>query len=584
MRLQLVFAPLLLLTLFLYFSPILINDSFLGNCDTLFALTFSKFYGTYLTSNLAMPEVMYPAHNVFLHGETSFFSSLLFILFEKLFRSDIHTYYFSLTLIFFLNGISSARFFELFSGSKKVGIALGLFFTFSQFHFANIDSLQILFWFPLFFSLIHLQSGKWVPSLIWLSAQLYFSSYIFMFGIIIYSTLSWMNYREHLRTLRPYFIVLFAVLVTPFTYLYLKSTQSLDFVNPWNPYFIAEVHSLDLKDLFRKVPGGLIQKDGNPITLKEYQKEFSPTESRIHPIYKEALSNELGEYYINKQKQRVQDHPPVDNVPFIYPYARRAAYLGYTLYLLAFFGFFLSPSKLRWSGLTLFLTGLILSLGPYEKSISIIPNFMKPLYEAGSFFHFFRIPSRAYYISLFGLLLLSSSSLKRISNDFILKLLVILFLIENIIPSPRLFKNKLAPTDYSHYFANKKHQRVLHLPSDLGLIFFNDHKDIFPYSREIIYINHALYHHQDIFNGVHGYFPRDRLYTDLQINKSFDQKRLTDYFFENGLNYIIYHKDLSLSKREENLLEILYSFPHLKLVQEFNNTLIFKVTEKDPSI
>lgn len=587
-RPEFIYFVLLFISILYYFKNTLLTNSFLGNCDTLFALTFSKYYLNFIQAKISgtpLFHFMYPFTKGAVFGETSFLASLFIIFFYKVLGTEIATYYSTITTIFFLNGVTCFYFLYHYFKDKSVAIGLSLVFVYLQFNLANIDSIQIIMWFPAFLAFSYLlvfnqniKKRTLTISIFFLSSQLYFSAYIFLFSVIIWIFLLlkdeiYLKISFSLYIKAIFFLILF---ISPFVFLYFSTLSSSNFINPWNPKYISEMHSLDIKDLLRKLPGNIYNMEGNRETYQVQRIETDKFKGSTFDSYKEPLT--VKGFKIDPSIRSFFGPDDIINFPFV----RRSAFIGFFIYLLAIFGFKKSKIRDRIYLIVLFFIGLIFSLGPFEKSFLIIPNLMKPLYDHFYLANFFRIPSRAFYISIFSLLILCGYGLIYMRSKGLKKtfwLFIFVILLENWNWGMKLYPNKITPTEnYDTLLKDEpSSSNILHLPSDLGLTFLGDDRPVFSYSREIIYINKANYHHHNIFNGVQGYFPIERITTNNEVKTLINSPILPKYFSENHLDLIIFHKDLSLTKQEQNILPKLLNKEFLQNIMETDDTIVFKV-------
>jgi hypothetical protein len=167
-----------------------------------------------------------------------------------------------------------------------------------------------------------------------------------------------------------------------------------------------------------------------------------------------------------------------------------------------------------------------------------------------------RVPSRAFSFAVLAVVLAAAAGLERLGTLAPLRtpgrrralfgLLTLAVLAENVpVPLKSFEGRRLATPEplVREFFAHRRGDVLLDLPSQPGGALYRDSHDLFEWNRELIYMNRQTYHRQNIVNGVHGYFPRSRLRAQKLVNllpapEAFAGLR------EIGVDYIIYHRSL----------------------------------------
>ncbi len=574
----------------LLFLPLPLRGELPGNCDTwlngvaLPNLMINRARAAWTGEDLGTP--LYPETNVFAYGESAIGTSVLFGLFKLATGEDVSAYYFFVVLLLTLNGLGVVLLARWYVSDRIVAVFSGLAFSGSNYTLGNLDSPHTSFFFLAFAGLdqwkryLSTRSRKALACAALLGgAQAYFSAYLFLFqSLAVLGVL--LHHRWTRRSLesRPVLVAGLAQLAVaaPFFAFYLQATRSSNFSNPWEPTFLAEVHSLEPADLLRSLENNRIYPFDRVVRAGEISFR---TQAMIRAgiLKLEDLTHRDAATVLGKLST------PED--PKYFVYTRRCAFLGFVLYVLAFAG--VRRRSMRPELLALYAGALILSFGPLIWIGEVmLPNVTLPLYRWG-IASVLRVPARAFAFALLPVVLLASIGLERIGASrkldrpwkrFLLFGLVTAAVLAENVPSPlKSFAGRSLATPEPlvlEFFAGTRGSVILDLPSRLGGALFRDSSDLFEWNREIIYMNRQTYHLQSTVNGVHGYFPRSRLRVQRLIEELPSQEALKE-LREIGVKFIVYHRTLELPW-EAGLYRKLEGSPDLVAVESSPEVTIFR--------
>jgi len=548
----------------LLFLPMALRGEIPGNCDTwLNGIAVPNLMRSELRAAWTGEEVgrpLYPASGVLAYGEASPGTSALFLLFRLASGSDALASTLSVVAILTLNAVGVLLLCRWYVRDVAAAAFAGLAFSAAGYTLGNIDSPHTSF-----FLVALLCLDQWIryletkaPSALVLcvvlgGAQAYFSAYVFFFlSIAVVLVLLFHRWRRGpdpaLSAKRLGLAALGVVaLAGPFFATYLAAWRSPDFVNPWDPVFLAEVHSLEPDDLLRSLENNVLYPFDRMVRSRDIgarvQAMIGAGILRLEDLTSEDSTTVLG-----------QLSSPDD--PKYFVYTRRCAFVGFVLYALAAVGLWRSERRLELA--VLYVVALVLSFGPVVWLGSVmLPNLTLPLYEWGVALPL-RVPSRAFSFALLALVILAAVGLERVASRpalssggrraLLLCAVTIAVLAENVPVPVKSFAGKTLATPepvVSRYFAGKHGAVLLDLPSRPGGALFRDSTDLFEWNREILYMNHQTYHRQSTVNGVHGYFPRSRLRVQHLIDSlpspaGFEGLRAL------GVQFVVYHHRLEL--------------------------------------
>ena len=541
-----------------------------GNCDTwlngiaLPNYMLSRIEGAVRHEDVGRP--LYPATGVFGFGESAVGTSALFIGFKLLARDDARAYGLFLSTVLALDALGVFLLARLYVRDAAAAAFAGLAFPASNYVLGNIDSPHTSFFFVALLALAdwkrYLATGerrRLTIAAVLGAVQVYFSAYVFLFGLL--AALALLGGHLSARRPRPRIDspslavagLLFAAVAAPFFGFYAAARASANFTNPWDPVFLAEVHSLEPADLLRTLENNLVYPFSWPVVAAEIAER---TRQMIHAgaVQPQSLQSEDAVTVFGRLSS------PDDVKYFVY--TRRCAFLGFGLYVLAGIGLG-AARRFRLELLTLYLAGLVVALGPFlSVGHRLLPNLMLPAYRWLPAAGVLRVPCRAFALSVLAVVLAAALGLERLlaspafqppsRRRLILLLVTLVVLAENVpLPLKSFVGSRLATPEplVSVFFAGQRGHVLLDLPSRPGGALYRDSQDLFEWNRELVYMNRQTYHRQNIVNGVHGYFPRTR----LQAQRLIDALPAPEAFAglrAFGVDYVVYHRSLELPGEE----------------------------------
>ena len=577
----------------LLFLPLPLRGELPGNCDTwlngiaLPNLMLNRARAAWTGEDVGTP--LYPEVNVLAYGESAVGTSMLFGLFKLATGEDVSAYYFFIVLLLTLNAVGVLLLARWYVSDRMVALFAGAAFSASNYTLGNIDSPHTSFFLLAFACLdqwkryLETKSRSALAFAVLLGgAQAYFSAYVFFFqslavcGILLHHRLS-RRFPERLERGRILLAGLgYAALASPFFAFYLTAARGANFSNPWEPTFLAEVHSLEPSDLLRTLENNRLYPFDRMILAGEVAYR---TQAMIRAgiLDLEDLTNEDAATVLGKLST-AED-------PKYFVYTRRCAFLGFVLYALAGVG--VRRGHTHPELLALYAGALVISFGPMIWVGDVmLPNVTLPFYRWG-LASVLRIPSRAFAFSLLAVVLLASIGLERIGSSrwidrrwkryLLLGLVTAAVVAENVpIPIKSFAGRSLATPEplVREFFAGKRGAVLLDLPTRPGGALFRDGSDLFEWNREILYMNRQTYHLQNVVNGVHGYFPRSRLLVQRLVD-ALPAKEAVDGLREIGVEFIVYHRTLELPW-EAGLYRKLAGSPHLVSVGSSPEVTIFR--------
>jgi hypothetical protein len=504
-----------------------------GNCDTWLVIALSKVHAAHVAaafSGESPATAMFPVEDVHAFGEAAPGCASLFLLMRGLTGDDVVGYYFYICSILALTG------FGVYLLARRLGSGLpgsflaGLGLACSNFTFANIDDSIVVFWLPACLALGWFigwaETGNRRHLLLAAAAgglQVLFSVYVFFYQtlallVVLGFHLKQVNQRRDWRWLLPGML---AYLAFPVLYLlqYIAVAREGGYVNPFGSLSVLYSASLGLADLGRALP-----------------------ENLLYPAWPDPRE-EFGFWVL----------------------VRRHAFSGLLLWCLAVWGA-VSENRGRSMLLVMAALGLFLALGPFIQVGDAVGY--SPLYFLHTWLPqtaFLRVPLRGYFLTLLVLSLLAARGADRLLAWPVLSsrrraaiavaALLAVHLCENAPLPVRGFAGTSYATPASGYvalFENQADNVVLDLPSSIGTDFSVSGDDLFPYNREIIYMNWQTYHGQNIMGGVNGYYPRHRVELQPHIDGIPRLIPLANLALA-GLTHLAYHKNMRL-RGEPDLL------------------------------
>lgn len=494
----------------------------------------------------------YPTQNVAFYSETLFGSTAAFGLLKLLGLNDLWACNMMIVLIF----AGSAWGVYILAGNyvKDAWPAFfaGFAFSCSNLMLAVIDDTSLVFFMmpplAMHFFLKYVRTAdakhlKWMAVLGGL--QVFFSVYTFVLQTMMLCVLALVHIRTWCikKKLRQIVFPVFwyCAIPAPLFAFYIYSSVHASVYFPWPTALVMDGTSLRFSSLFGVLPNNLV-------------------------------------------------YPEAERTFIFWGHARMLAFLGFTVWFLAFFS--LGKDLKKKAGLiAIALAGVAFS-------------FVFKIIEAGgevyhvpfyftvddSIFNFFRVPSRFFWLTSMCVSILAANGLwmlgKKIPSARTAKILVLaalcLHFVENT-PFPlRACPYEpfgVIPSEYKEFFKDKTKEVIIDLPStDIAIVPFED-KDLFPFNRELVYMNWQLAHRQHIVNGIGSYVPDFRvLLFERLIDKIFYEGHPKAFaeLEKFGVTYVVFHKNLVLIK-DRGLEERVKAMEFLKLEKETVNTCIFKV-------
>ena len=579
-----------------------------GNTDTWFAIALSNTYGgrlAGLSGGDPPTTALYPGGNPIQFGESSPGVALVYVLIRALGFDDVNTYYLLLCLLFATTALAVFALARHYTGSDPAAVFAALAFTCSNFTLANIDDCVIVF-----FGIAALAAGlfsRFIEQpdrlrLLYTAAvlgglQVYFSAYVFLFltvwlGVLALDAVPALRARGDRSSAaappRRHLLAagaLYFGLSAPFFGFYVGAMRAQEFVTTRSlDLLVTSVGSLDPGDLLRALPGNLVYPPGAP--------------------HLEAESAGLARYLYDPETLRATVEDP-DFQTLVRPYApagdesfwistRRRAHVGFLLYGLAFLALW-QPYRWKRALVGLFCVGLLIAFGPLiTVAGATIPTPLYPINKWIGFTNLFRVPSRAFFLSLVALSLLAARMVAHWSRMLAGRrpglarslpfLLMALLLIENVpVPLPSFAGRRYAEPEAAlkGFFAGRDAPAavVLHLPSRTGFSYAGAGQDLYPLNREIIYMNWQTYLRRNTMNGVNGYLPRSRVAAQRYIDRLPDDAALDGLLSlagGAGPLYIAFHGDLVLPG-EKDLLSRLEQAPRLRPVLRGDQAVVYEV-------
>jgi len=531
------------LILFIQFP---ITESLPGNSTSWLALAISNSYSHFFSQLISGEELtsfFYPLKNIFSYGQGAPIPAILFLIFKTIGFNDLWSYYFFLTLIFSLSAWAISLLAYEYTKSKVPSVFAGFAFTIGNFIFANIDDPhEIFFFFPVL-SLLFLKKFKeqgvkkhFYLAMLLGGIQIYCSFYIFVFQTIyILGDFLILGRRWKTRDFKTLLggTLIYHFLIFPVIAFHLYALLKLKIINPFDSMAVIKSCSLMLKDFFAPMEGNILY---------------------------------------GGRSQGIEE-------PLFWSFIRRHAFTGVLFFGLGIIG--LANNFKKYSELILLAAlGLFIALGPQWVLTENI-KFTSPLtffYEYIPLSLFLRVPLRAFFFTILSLTIGAAFTLKRFERKLSRPIIAILFIFHFLENCPVPLKAFNAtyiepPSAYLSYFAEKKGRVIIDLPTNLGVAFQNSHRDLFPYNREMIYMNWQTKHKQNILGGAHGYWPKSR----VELQKLIDELPAKESFLRLkslGVTDFIFHKKMVLEE-ESHLLKILKESANLSLVHEDELIAIF---------
>ena len=559
-----------------------------GNCDTWYAVAFTNLYRNEIAEWLGLGRYgtfLHPVANPFAYGETSVALALLPMLLRSAGLGDVGAYYVFVSLVYAAGAAATYLFATLYLRRAAAAAVAGLVFASSNFLLSTIDSPHTVFFglafLSLFFFKRHLIGGSTRD--LWWSAvlagiQAYVSSYVFLLLAIAIGVIALANVRRIARgreaALMGAWAAVVAALAAPFFLFY---AVKLTGYFTWRPQAVlfAEFNSLEPQDLLNVMPDNLLYPEGHRFDHRDAV----------------ALQRQLGRpdpAFSTEEFALMTGHSPRDAEESLWVSSRRRAFVGVLPYLLALVAV-RRPFAGRGELLALAGVGFVVALGPLARvGGAMVPMPLYAVYELVPPAHVFRIPGRAFALSLLALAVLAGRGLERLlernggasPRRALAAALVAgaLIVIENTPFPMRSFEAAayaLPPPDYLRFFSGQDRAVILNVPSGIGYGLAGSADDLYVFNRELIYMNWQAYHGKDIVNGVNGYIPNTRIAVQKLIARLPGEGAVAG-LARRGVDFIAFNKGLLLPG-EAALLPGLRRVASLETVLDTETTVIFRV-------
>ena len=560
-----------------------------GNIDSWYAIAFPNVYLNELRELLGFGpfgSFLYPTENPLAYGETAAALAVVPMVLRAIGLGDVMTLYLFVSWVYAFTAFSVYLVATLYVRHRALAMMAGLAFSASNFLLAIIDSPHNAFFGIAFLSLYFFKRflltnrnrDFWFSAVL-AGVQTYFSAYGFLLLFVALAVIGLTNIRQlleahgGLRRLFAYTAVV-AGLIAPFFCFYLfRLTDHFSFRS--QALVFAEFNSLDPQALANPMPDNLIYPEGHRFTHQDAMSLNQRLAPRDPSFFTKDFLLMAGP----------GAHPDEES---LWVSSRKRAFVGLSLYLLALTCFFQSfRGRREW--VVLGVVGFIVSLGPTARFGDVmVPMPLYPLYEYVPGFHMFRVPGRAFCLSLLALTILAAKGLGAWVDRqwarspraplWAAVIATSLFVVENVPFPMRSFEGKTLatpPEDYARFFSGIDETVILNLPSGIGFALAGSANDLNVFNREIVYTNWQTYHGHSIVNGVNGYIPHSRIATQRLI-EALPNPEAVDGLARLGVRHIVYNKNLVLPEERQQLQQ-LQNATALESVFESDSTAVFRI-------
>lgn len=560
-----------------------------GNCDTWYAVAFTDIYLNRVREFLGLGtygSFMYPVENPFSYGETSLALAIVPMTFRALGFSELPAYYLFLSLLYAGTAFGAYLVATLFVRHRGACALAGLFFATCNFLLSTIDSPHTAFFGVAFASLFFFKrylerAARRDLLLAGLLAglQVYFSAYVFLLLGVMMGALALTHCRlllgrpGELRRLASA-AALSLVLIVPFFVFY--ATRLMGHFS-WQSQAVlfAEFNSIDPQDLWNPMPDNLIYPEG-PRFMQTDARALQGRLAKSDPSFR----TESFALLVGKR--------PADHEESLWVSSRRRAFVGLVPWALALMALF-RGFRGRRDVVALLVAGFALALGPgVSLGGTFVPTPLYWMYEYLPGFHLFRIPGRAFALSVLGIaiamakgvemLLESRAGGARWKRAAIVLGVAALVVVENVPFPMRSFEATRylrPPEEYLKFFSGRKVGAILNLPSGIGYGLAGSADDLYVFNRELVYMNWQTYHGNDIANGVNGYIPLERIEVQKLI-AALPRDEAIEGLRDIGVDFIVFNKEMLLEGERSILLDLRRS-PELECLLDGSSTVVFGV-------
>ena len=362
----------------IYFLQFPLSGSLFGEMDAVADLAIFEqlnlqiqgiLFGTYHGS------VNYPGPEFWITYGVDFGGGIIFLIYKWLGIPVIWSCWLFISTIFALNSFGFAHLLQTLKINRNIAWLGGLLFSLSHFFLANLENVNALIFFFFLFAvsftikgMLHQGTKYFYWAALFASIQIYFTPYNFILTVILIPLYILIRFRvkEILgNNFKSLFLctLMVILIISPFIYLYILSNQVTSLLNIISEKDLYRFFSLNLDDFFRVLPGHLYL---NFIDL-------------YHDLW------------ISKMK---------------------SAYLGVTIWIVALYSIFKLKGR-KELPILLIILGIVISLGPVVsyRSKELFPNVTYPFYYNLGWGSFFRIPLRAFSLTVMGLSILFSMAM-----------------------------------------------------------------------------------------------------------------------------------------------------------------------------
>lgn len=532
-----------------------------GNCDTWLAIALSETYVDEMARGVgdhSIGRAMFPLEDVHAYGEASPLAASIYLLPRLLLgMQPVTAYWILLTTLFASTAFAGFLLARALTGNAVAATAGGFMLACSNLLFAHIDdpiivalALPCLAWWSLEEGMRSESRRRLLAAGALGGAQVLISVYVFAYqslllGLVLLLRRPWRTTTVGRRNVAAAALVYVAV-ATP-SFIYYSAAADQEMVEPSTEERRASYRYLALQpsDWFAPLPNNLIY-DSRPLAPESFA-------------------------FWGGQRKR--------------------AFFGYAILLLAIVGLVRARRDRALLG-SVIAVGLLLGWGGTQLGSIRIEPIGWYLYQLHPLLGFLRIAGRAHLLvglacavaATHGIAAIMEVTQRRHLSYGIVAAIAVLHAAENVpLPMPRFAaaQYQRVPTAYVAAFAGRASPAtVFDLPSHSGYDLRGAGAALFPYNREIIYMLWQTQHHQNVVNGVNGYFSPLRLELDDLATRITDTDSLAR-LRQLGVTHLVYHPELVLDAEEE--LSTL-ALPGLRLMHRDASVWIAELVEPEAEV